>query len=73
MRKEYASELNRLAKKGVFKSVDLDPDWYQKHLEEEKGLKEEARKKEEDRIKKLNALLADLLQKIMLSIERIMA
>ena len=44
----------KLAEKGIFfKPVELDPDWYRKHLAEKARLEEEARKAEETRIKKI--------------------
>jgi len=52
--RKLKSAIDRLAEKGIVgKPIDLDPDWYRKHLKEQERLKEEARKKEEDRIKKI--------------------
>lgn len=45
------SPLKQLEEKGIIgKPIDLDPDWYRKHLEEEKKAKEDARLKEQKRI-----------------------
>ena len=46
--------MEKLKESGIVaKPVDLDPDWYDKHLRAEAAAKEEARKKEEERIDKL--------------------
>jgi len=52
--RKLKSAIDRLAEKGIVgKPIDLDPDWYRKHLKEQERLKEEARKEEENRIKKI--------------------
>jgi len=49
--KKIKSPIEELLKRG--KPVDLDPDWYEKHLKAEREAKEKARKEKEDRIKKI--------------------
>lgn len=52
--KKFKSVEEQLKEKGIkFETVNLDPNWYQKHLEEKRKAAEEARKKEENRIKKI--------------------
>lgn len=48
------SAIEKLEEKGIFgKPIEIDPDWYRKHLEAEAAAKAEAKKAEEDRIKKI--------------------
>jgi transposase-like protein len=52
--KALKSAIEKLREKGIeSKPLDIDPDWYGKHLREKARLEEEARKKEADRIKKI--------------------
>ena len=52
--KKFKSIEEQLREKGIkFETVNLDPNWYQKHLEEKRKAEDEARKKEENRIKKI--------------------
>jgi len=52
--KKIKSTIDILKEKGIVGTpVDLDPNWYTKHLEEERKAKEEARKKEEERIENI--------------------
>lgn len=52
--KPLKSGKQKLEEMGIFSTpVDIDPDWYGKHLREKARLEEEARKVEETRIKKI--------------------
>jgi protein-arginine kinase activator protein McsA len=49
MAKKIKSPLDKIK----WEAVELPPDWYEKHLEEERKAEETARKAETDRIKKI--------------------